>query len=94
MGSMAGVSPTFSHMVAITVRMAHSYFLPTFIEYLPVVTNAGSPLSPFLHVFFVFFLSLDFLITQNVICKQFVLLLVNKEIIWFYSLHELGTIPA
>ena len=53
MGSMAGVSPTFSHMVAITVRMAHSYFLPTFIEYLlPVVTNAGSPLSPFLHVLF------------------------------------------
>ena len=61
MGSMAGVSPTFSHMVAITVRMAHSYFLPTFIEYLPVVTNAGSPLSPFLHVVvFLFFFEFRF----------------------------------
>ena len=91
MGSMAGVSPTFSHMVAITVRMAHSYFLPTFIEYLPVVTNAGSPLSPFLHVF----LSLDcFGYALNVIYKWFVPLLVNKEIIWFYSLHDLGTIIA
>ena len=54
MGSMAGVSPTFSHMVAITVRMAHSYFLPAFMEYLPAVSHVRRVATYCLH-FFAFF---------------------------------------
>ena len=52
--------------LAITVRMAHSYFLPTFMEYLPAVDLVRRVATYCLHFFALFLLSSEiFPISRN-----------------------------